>query len=315
MLGAVPYAARAQPRATPVVGLLFSTGMANLQRWAVKIREGLGAEGFVDGESVMIAGRAVEGNYDQIPRLVTELIELKATVILAAGGTEPARIAKAATTSIPIVFFSAADPVKAGLVTSLNRPGGNVTGISMLGAGLEGKRLELLQQLVPGNAPFAAMVNPNYPDADRQERDVREAADILKRGIEVVHARSDAEIESAFARVMERHAAGLLVAQDIFYATRREAIISLAARHKLPAIYQQREFVDVGGLMSYGTDFAAGYRQAGMYLGRILKGEKPADLPVVQPSKFEFVFNMKTAKTLELDPPALLLAAADEMIE
>jgi putative ABC transport system substrate-binding protein len=247
--------------------------------------------------------------------LVADLVKRKVAVILAAGGSDPAKAAKAATATIPIVFISASDPVKVGIVMSLNRPGGNVTGVSLLGSALEAKRLGLLHELVPGAASIGVLINPKYPDSNLQLREVQEAASTIKRQINIVHASTEAEIDAAISTLAQQGSVALLVAQDPFFGSRREQLVALAARYKLPAIYYQNEYAKVGGLVSYGTDFADGYRQAGIYVGRILKGEKPADLPVVQPTKFELIINLKTAKTLGLDVPPHLQQLADEVIE
>lgn len=310
-----PLAARAERAAMPVVGFLHSAGSDYVKHFAPAVREGLKDTGYVEGENVAIEYRAANGQYDRLTGLATDLIDRKVSVILAAGGNEPAKVAKAARATIPIVFVTAGDPIAGGLVTSLSRPGGNVTGVSVLGASLEGKRLGLLHQLVPGETPIAALINPKYPDADRQERELQDAAGILGRQIEIWHAASDAEVEAGFASAAQKKAGALLVAQDPYFASRRDQLVALAARYRLPAIYFLREFADFGGLISYGPDFGAGYRQAGNYVGRILKSANPADLPVVQSSKFELVINMKTARALGLTPPTVLLAGADELIE
>ena len=236
-------------------------------------------------------------------------------MIVAVGGSDPAKAAKAATTTIPIVFGSAADPLRAGLVASLNRPEGNVTGVSLIGSALEAKRLDFLQQLVPGATPIGVLLNPKYPDFDLQLRELQEAAAVIKRQIHIARASTETEIDSAFATLAQLGAGALLVAIDPFFTARREQIVTLAARHKLPAIYASREFPAVGGLMCYGSNIPDSYRQIGIYVGRILKGAKPADLPVMQPTKFELVINLKTAKALGIDVPPTLLARADEVIE
>jgi len=224
-------------------------------------------------------------------------------------------VAKAATTEIRIVFVSTGDPVMAGLVTSFNRPGGNVTGVGLLGPELETKRLELLDQLVPGTTPMGVLVNPMNPAADLQLRKLQDAAGVIKRQIDIVRASTAHEIETAFEIAAQAGAEGFLVVQDPFYNSRREQIVALAARHRRPIVYPLREFADIGGLVSYGHDLVDGYRQMGVYAGRILKGEKPADLPVVQPTKFEFVINLKTGRSVGLAIPQSLLARADEVIE
>jgi ABC-type uncharacterized transport system substrate-binding protein len=275
----------------------------------------LNETGYIDGRNVAVEYRSAEGYYDRLPGLVAELIDHKAAVIVAVGGSDPARIAKAATDTIPIVFGSAADPIKAGLVASLNRPGGNVTGVSLIGSALEAKRLDLLQQLVPGAAPIGVLVDPKYPDADLQLRELQEAAAVIKRQIVIVRTSTDSEIDACFAALARQGAAALIVATAPFFTTRREQIVTLAARQKLPAVYYDRVFVDSGGLICYGPDYVDQFRRAAGYVDSVLKGEKPADLPVQAPTKYELVINLKTAKALPLDIPASVLARADEVIE
>ena len=279
------------------------------------VRQGLSETGYIEGQNVAVEYRLAEGQYDRLPSLVTDLVNRNVSVILAVGGSEPVRLAKAATNKIPIVFVSAADPVRAGVVTSFSHPEGNVTGVSLIGSALEAKRLELMQQLVAGASLTGVLVNQRYPDADLQVREAQEAANAMKRRIEIVRASTESELELAFATLAQRGTDALLVTQDVFFNSRRELLVTLAARYKLPAIYNQREFAEVGGLMSYGTHFADGYRQAGVYVGKILKGASPRDLPILQPTKFEFVINLKTAKTLGLEVPPTLLVRADEVIE
>jgi putative ABC transport system substrate-binding protein len=247
--------------------------------------------------------------------LAAELVARQVAVIVAGGGTTPAKAAKAATSTIPIVFISAADPVKAGIVDSLNRPGGNVTGVSLIGSALEAKKLGLLHEVAPGASTVAALINPNYADAQMQVDEVAAAA--ARVGVELVTLRAGnaAEIDTAFATLLERGAGALLVGEDVEFAALRRQIVALAARHAIPTIYFQKEFVAAGGLISYGPHFTDGYRQAGIYVSRILKGEKPAELPIVQPTKFEMVINLKTAKALGVEIPPMLLATADEVIE
>lgn len=311
----VPLAAQAQQTKLPVVGYLTSQSSSNVKLYLPAVRQGLQEAGLAEGRDFTFEARSAEGQYDRLPGLIAELIGREAAVIVAAGGSEPAKLAKAATSTIPIVFVSAADPVEAGLVASLNRPGGNVTGVSLIGSALEAKRLELLHAFVPGGGSIGVLVNPKYPDAELQVRELQDAAALIKRPIEVVRANSDAEIETAFAALVQKRAEAVLVAQDIFFNSRRELLVTLAARHKLPAIYNQREYPQIGGLASYGTDFADAYRQSGVYAGKILRGARPSDLPVMQPTKFELVINGKTAKSLGLEIPARLLATADEVIE
>jgi len=306
-----PRAARAQQPAIPVVGFLSSLSLS----FAPAFRQGLKETEYIEGQNLAIEYRSADGQYDRLPRLAADLVDRKVAVILAAGGTDPAKAAKAATATIPIVFVSAADPVNAGIVASLNRPGGNVTGVSLLGSELEAKRLGLLHEIVPGTAAIGVLVNPKYPDADLELRELQEAASAIGRQINVVRASADSEIDTAFATVAQQGAAALLVAQDPFFGGRRIQLVTLAARYKLPAIYYQREFAEIGGLMSYGTDFARQYRQAGIYVGKILKGTKPADLPVLQPTKFELVINLKTARALGFTIPPGVFSIADDVIE
>jgi putative ABC transport system substrate-binding protein len=311
-----PIAVQSQPLAMPVIGFLYS-GENNfaVDKYVPAFREGLKGEGYVEGKNVVIDYSAAEGRYERLPALVAELIERRVAVILAAGGSEPAQAAKAATSTIPIVFASAGDPIAAGLVTSLSRPDGNVTGISLLGSVLEAKRLEFLHQLVPPDVVIAALVNPKYPDARREEQELVQAAAALQRRLGIRYASSETEVDAALAGAVQDQAAALIVAQDPFFNASRHQLVALASRYRLPAMYFQRESVEIGGLMSYGAVFADGFRQAGHYVGRILNGTKPADLPVMQPTKFELVINMRTANALNLTVPQLLLATADEVIE
>ena len=308
-----PVIARAQ--AVPVVGFLSSLSSDYIARMSPAVRQGLSETGYIKGQNVAVEYRLADGQYDRLPSLVTDLVNRNVSVILAVGGSDPARLAKAATNKIPIVFVSAADPVRAGVVTSFSHPEGNVTGVSLIGSALEAKRLELMQQLVAGASLTGVLVNQRYPDADLQVREAQEAANAMKRRIEIVRASTESELELAFATLAQRDTNALLVAQDVFFNSRRELLVTLAARYKLPAIYNQREYAEVGGLMSYGTLFTDGYRQAGVYVGKILKGASPRDLPILQPTKFEFVINLKTAKTFGLEVPPTLLVRADEVIE
>jgi putative ABC transport system substrate-binding protein len=308
-----PQGARAQQPAMPVVGFLNAGSPEGYRAYVAGFLHGLQQAGYVEGKSVTVDYRWARGEYERIPIMAADLVSRKVAVI--AANTPTAPVAKAATTAIPIVFVSTGDPIVAGLVTSLNRPGGNVTGVGLLGPELETKRLQVLDQLVPGTTPIGVLVNPMNPAADYQLRKLQEAAGVIKRQIDIVRASTAHEIETAFEIAAQEGAEGLLVVQDPFYNSRRDQIVALAARQKRPAVYPLREFADIGGLVSYGHDLVDGYRQMGVYAGRILKGEKPADLPVVQPTKFEFVINLKTAKTLGLTIPPSLLSTADEVIE
>ncbi|MGA2895070.1 MAG: ABC transporter substrate-binding protein [Xanthobacteraceae bacterium] len=318
LLGAAvtwPLAARAQQPA-PVVGFMHSgTPGPYLTRMANAFSEGLKAAGYVEGRNVTIEYRWAEDHYDRLPALAAELVARRVAVIFAPGGPGPARAAMAVTTSVPIVFVSASDPVGAGLVASLNRPGGNVTGASMMSSTLEAKRLELLHELMPKASTLAVLINPNYPDAKMQTQDVRDAAVHLGVKLVLLTASTEHEIEPAFAALAQQGAGGLLVVQDPIFVNYRERFATLAAANAIPVVYSQRDYVSAGGLISYGPDFADGYRQAASYVSRILKGEKPADLPVVQPTKFNLVINLKTAKTLGIAVPQTLQVAADEVIE
>jgi putative ABC transport system substrate-binding protein len=309
-----PLAARAQ-QGKPVVGLLHATSRYYFAQFADAVRQGMRESGVIEGRDATVEYRWAEGQNDRLPALAADLVRERVAVILAVGGTAPALAAKAATSTIPIVFLSAADPIKAGLVDSLNRPGGNVTGISFLGTALEAKRLEILHKLLPSAALVGVLVDPTYPDVEAQQRELHDAAGILKQPIEVVGASTPGEINEAFASLSQKNARAVLVTQAIFFNTRGEQLAELAARYKLPAIFDQREIAALGGLISYGTSFADGYRLGGVYVGKVLKGVKPADLPVVQPTKFEFVINLQTAKALGIEVPPTLLALADEVIE
>jgi putative ABC transport system substrate-binding protein len=310
-----PLAARAQQPAVPVIGYLNPSSPGNSPHVLSAFREGLAELGYVDGKTVAIEYRWADNQYDRLPALAADLVRRQVAVIVATGGPPAPAAAKAATTTIPIVFTSGPDPVAAGLVASLNRPDGNATGMSLYYAELGAKRLELLRELIPKSAAIGFLVNPNFVEGQSQLKDVPAAARAIGQQLIVLKAGSESEIDAAFATLVPRKAGGLLVASDVFFASERHRIIALAARYSLPAIYFQREYVTAGGLMSYGTDSKEMYRQAGIYVGRILKGAKPADLPVMQPTKFELVINLKTAKALGLDVPLYLQQLADEVIE
>jgi len=308
-----PFAARAQQPTMPVVGFLRSATLADVPHWVAAFRQGLKEAGFVEGQNVAIEFRSADNQLDRLPALVADLIRQPVAVIL--GNTDAALAAKAATTTVPIVFASGSDPVRDGLVASLNRPGGNVTGLVYFSAVLGAKRLELLRQLVPGATTIAVLVNPNTPLTEAERKDVQAAAQAIGQQLIIFDISSDRDIETAFAAFVQRGAGALLVGTGGFLNSNRERIAAVANRHALPASYSQREGVVAGGLMSYGPSISDAYRQAGIYSGRILNGEKPADLPVIRSTKFELVLNLKTAKALGLTIPPSLLVAADEVIE
>jgi putative tryptophan/tyrosine transport system substrate-binding protein len=310
-----PLAARAQQPAFPVIG--FLSGRSAFESGAVvnAFRQGLSETGYSE-RNVIIEYRWAEGRYDRLSALAVELVSRQVAVIAAVGGPISGRAAKSATATIPIVFVSGADPVQEGLVTSLNKPGGNATGVSPLLPAMEGKRLGLLREMIPNAALIAVLLNPTSPDNfNRQMNDIQEAARATGQQLLILRASSEEEIEAAFAAAAERRASGLLVAADPAMLSRRDRLVALAARYAIPAIYEVREYATAGGLMSYGTSLVNAYRQAGGYVGLILKGEKPGDLPVLQPTKFEFVINLKTAKALGVKIPDNMLSLADEVIE
>jgi putative ABC transport system substrate-binding protein len=308
-----PFAASAQ-QTLPMVGFVNSGSAQTQALVAAAYRKGLEEVGFAEGKNVLIESRWADGQYDRLPELIADLIKRKVTVIMA-GGPPAAQAAKTATSSIPVVFTSGDDPVQIGVVTSINHPGGNVTGVHVLFTELESKKLSLLREVVPKAGVVAALVNQTRPIANSQTAELEAAAKKFGQRIQIFHAASEQEIEPAFASMAQAKVDALLVAADAFFNARREQIVLLASRHAIPAIYEQRSFAAAGGLMSYGTNLADGYRQAGVYTGRILKGEKPGDMPVVQASKFELVINLKTAKALGLEVPLHLQQIADEVIE
>jgi putative ABC transport system substrate-binding protein len=310
-----PFSARAQQPAMPVVG--FLNGASPIE-WAVFVdafKKGLDDEGYSDGKNVAIEYRWAEGRYDRLPGLAAELVGRRVSVLIATGGDVAAQAAKSATNTTPIVFTIGGDPVKLGLVASLNRPGGNMTGVSVLTTSLGSKRLEVLSEVVPKAELIAMLVNPNNRNYGGQIRDTQEAARALGRQILLLEASREDDFERAFATLVQKHAGALLVSADAFFNSRRDQIVALAARHAIPTIYEFRQFVTVGGFISYGTSLTEGYRQVGIYVGKILKGASPAELPVQQSVKVELSVNLKTAKALGITVPMSLLGRADEIIE
>src|SRR5258708_29638161 len=297
----------------PVIGYLSSGTRTDLAHLTTEFCQGLSEAGFIEGRNLTIEYRWAEGRYDRLPALAADLVRRQVSVMAAT--TPPAAlVAKEATTTIPIIFTIGADPIAIGLVDSLSRPSGNVTGVNNYLSDLGAKRLELLRELVPNAAVIGVLVNPSFPDAESQSKDVKEAARKLGQQVQVVNANSENDFDRAFATFVQLQARVLLVTVDPLFNSRRQQLIALAARHKIPAMYFRPEFVLAGGLMSYASNLADGYRQAGIYVGRILDGAKPADLPVVQPTKFELVINLKTAKALGLTVPQITRMTADEVI-
>jgi putative ABC transport system substrate-binding protein len=308
-------AAHTQQTSMPVIGYLHSGSSTPYAHLVAAFRQSLREQGYVEGQNVAIEYRWAEGRYDRLPALAADLVGRRVAVIVTQGGDPPPLAAKSATSTIPIVFTSSSDPVKLGLVASLNRPGGNVTGFwgytSLLGT----KRLEMMRQLFPASKLIAVLVHPNNPNAHIDMPDLQDAARTVGQSISFVTASTETEIDAVFATLSNQRVSALLVNTDPYFLARRDQFVSLAARYSVPTVYPWREAVAAGGLMSYGANLAEGYRQVGIYAGRVLKGAKPADLPVVQPTKFELVINLKTAKTLGLDIPPTVLALADEVIE
>ena len=309
-----PLSARAQQGAT-AIGFLSSRSPGESSGVVAAFRDGLREQGFVEGRNLTIAFRWAEGHYDRLPALTAELVALRVALLLAAGGPPSALAAKRATSAIPIVFSGASDPVRLGLVPSLSRPGGNITGMSTLTTPLGAKGIELLKELLPRASVIAYLVNPSNPSGKLEMGEADAAADALGVRLRPVNASSLAELDKAFATLAKMRVDALAVAGEPFFDSQREKIVGLAAKYGIPASYAWRENVVAGGLMSYGTSLTDSYRQAGIYAGRILKGEKPADLPVMQPAKFELIFNLRTAKALGIAIPQSLLLRADEVIQ
>jgi putative tryptophan/tyrosine transport system substrate-binding protein len=308
-----PLSARAQQPRMPVVGFLNSAAPDTFAHLVAAFRRGLTQAGFVEGRNVAIEYRWGEGRYDRLPALAADLVRRQVNVLVATGGTE--FVAKAATSTIPIVFAIGGDPVGLGLVASLARPGGNLTGLTIFTTPLEAKRLQLLHEAVSRAEAIAVLINPTLHFADAQRRDVQEGASRVGVRLVMLHASAESDFERAFAALVDERADALVVCADPFFNSRRKQLVALAAHHRVPAIYEWREFAEDGGLMSYGTSLTDAYRQIGGYTGRILKGAKPADLPVLQPTTFELVINLKTAKSLNLSLSPTLLGRADEVIE
>ena len=310
-----PFGARAQTPSMPVIGLLGSESPAEFAPYVAGFRRGLNETGYVEGKNVAIEFRWAEGHYDRVPALAADLVRRQVTVIFASAAGGGARAAKAATSTIPIVFTTGRDPVEMGLVASLSHPGGNLTGINFFTTELREKRLELLHALVPKATVIAYVVNPSEVSLESRRRKLQETARTFGLQLRVVSAANEQEIDAAFATFGQVRPGALVVESDIFFNARREQFVALAARYKVPAIYEGREYVAAGGLMSYGASLSDAWRQAGIYVGKILNGAKPAELPVLQSTKIEMVINLKTAKALGLTVPQSLLARADEVIQ
>jgi putative ABC transport system substrate-binding protein len=310
-----PLAARAQQPTIPVIGFLSSLAPSDLIFVMPAFHEGLNEMGFVEGRNITIEYRWAEGDYHRLPRLSADLVGRKVAVIAAISGTPAALAAKAATTTIPIVFAIGGDPIAPGLVPSLSRPGGNVTGVSFYNTGLVTKRLEVARELVAKGTIIGMLLNPENPPSVSEGSAVQEAAAAIGQAFQILHASTQVQIDNAFAAVEQRQIGALIVSSDPFFFTERVKLVVLMARHALPTVFADREQAEAGGLMSYGASRPDAYRQAGNYVGRIVKGEKPSELPVMLPTKFHLLINLKTAKSLSIDIPATLLARADEVIE
>jgi ABC-type uncharacterized transport system substrate-binding protein len=310
-----PLAARAQQTAMPVIGYLSARSQDDTSHLIAAFQRGLAENGYVEGQNVTIEYRFALGQYDRLPAMAAEFVQRPVAVIATTGGEPTALAAKAATSTIPIVFAVGSDPVKQGLAASFNRPGGNATGIALLTNQLEPKRLGLLRELVPHANTVGLLLNPSFPAAENQLSDMQDAAHAMNLPIHVLRANTDREVNAAFETITQQRIPALVVAASPFFDTRRNTLVKLAERSAVPTIYHFREFADAGGLMSYGINFSDAYRQVGVYIGQVLRGAKPGDLPIVQPTKFEFVINVKTAKALGLKISDNLLSLADEVIE
>jgi putative ABC transport system substrate-binding protein len=310
-----PLAARAQQSAMPVIGFMSTRSPAEAASDLAAFRQGLGQTGYFEGKNVAIEYRWAEGRYDRLPAFAAELVARQVAVIAAVGGEPSGLAAKAATATIPIVCTLSGDAVAAGLVAHLNRPGGNITGVTIMGFEMGPKRVELAHELVPTGSALATLINSKFPLTLAEARDMEAAAHSFGLQLTVLDGSTEAEIDAAFAGLARQKVDALLISTDPFLYGQREQIVQLAARYKIPTLYPLREFVDAGGLMSYGPNVHNGYRQAGIYVGRILKGENVGELPVVQPTKFDLVINLRTARTLGLEIPTILLIRADEIIE
>lgn len=309
-----PMAARAQSK-VPVVGFLRSGSSADSAPLVAAFRQGLNESGYIEGQNVAIEYRWAEGHYDRLSALAADLVQRQVDVLVATGGDASVNATVAATRTVPIVFIASGDPVASGWVASFNRPGGNATGVNMLTTFLDGKRLDVLHELLPDIGSFGVLLHRSRASLAAQKQELQEAARTIGRHIEIVEIESEQEFDKAFASFVERHVGALVVGASAYFFSRRGQLVAQAATHALPAIYEWRDFVEAGGLMSYGTDIAKAYRLAGVYAGRILKGEKPAEMPIQQSTEVELVVNLKTAKALGLTIPPSLLARADEVIE